>query len=149
MIQLAEQERRHTYQDQTFGHGGRRRGWDVWENSIETYTLPYVKWIASGSLLYEAGNPKLVLCDILGRWDGEGDGRGFQEGGYIGTSVADSCWCMAESPRSLPPCKTTCQLSRRNEGSICPWYNRWIPKSQWLTPTGGYFSLMENPNVYS
>ena len=37
----------------------------IWENSIETYTLPYVKWITSASLMYEAGHPKPVLCDNL------------------------------------------------------------------------------------
>ena len=42
---------------------------------METYTLPYVKWVASGNLLYDVGNPNLVLCDNLERWDGEGGGR--------------------------------------------------------------------------
>jgi len=37
----------------------------MWKNSIETYTLSYVKWITSVSLLYDAGNPKLVFCDNL------------------------------------------------------------------------------------
>ena len=46
------------------------------ENSIETYTLPYVKQIASGSLLYDSGHPKLVLCDNLEGWAGEGAVRG-------------------------------------------------------------------------
>ena len=32
----------------------------IWENSIETYTLSYVKQIASGSLMHAAGNPKPV-----------------------------------------------------------------------------------------
>ena len=35
----------------------------IFENGIETYTLPQVKQIASGSLLCSAGNPELVLCD--------------------------------------------------------------------------------------
>ena len=47
----------------------------IWENSSETHTLPYVKQIASGSLLYDAGNPKPVLCDNLKECDGEGGGR--------------------------------------------------------------------------
>ena len=42
----------------------------TWESSIETYTLSYVKYTASGNLLYDAGNPK--LCDNLEGWDGEG-----------------------------------------------------------------------------
>ena len=44
--------------DSVGGEGGM-----IWENSIETYTLPYVKQIASGSLLYDAGNLKPVLYD--------------------------------------------------------------------------------------
>ena len=31
--------------------------------------------LASGDLLYDAGNPKQALCDSLERWDREGDGR--------------------------------------------------------------------------
>ena len=42
---------------------------------METYTLPYVRWMASDNLLYNVGNPKLVLCDNLERWDREGGGR--------------------------------------------------------------------------
>ena len=37
----------------------------IWENNIETYTLPYVKQITSASLMHEAGYPKLVLCENL------------------------------------------------------------------------------------
>ena len=64
---------------------------------VKTYTLPYVKQIASGNLLYVTGSSNLVLCDNL-----EG-GMGWEVGGefkmwrdmYI--PVADSCWCMAET----------------------------------------------------
>ena len=44
---------------------GEREGGMIWENSIETYTLLCVKQISSASLMYEAGHPKLVLCDNL------------------------------------------------------------------------------------
>jgi len=30
-----------------------------------TYTLPFVKWVAGGTLLYDAGNPNPVLGDNL------------------------------------------------------------------------------------
>ena len=33
--------------------------------------------------MYVARNPKPVLCDRLEGWDGEGDGRGVQEGGDL------------------------------------------------------------------
>ena len=45
------------------------------------YTLPYVKQRASGSLMYDEGNPKLVLCDNLEGRGREGGGSGHQEGG--------------------------------------------------------------------
>ena len=38
-----------------------------------------------------AGNPKLVLCDNLEGWGGEGGGRGIQEGGITYMPMADSC----------------------------------------------------------
>ena len=60
---------------------GEGEGGMIWENSMETYTLPYVKYVASGSLMYNAGNPNLVLCDNLEGWRKEGCGRGIQEGG--------------------------------------------------------------------
>ena len=31
--------------------------------------------VAGGSLLYDAGNPKLVLCDDPEGWAGQGGGR--------------------------------------------------------------------------
>ena len=39
----ARQQKRHRYKEQTFGLWGGRQGWDVYENSIETCILPYVK----------------------------------------------------------------------------------------------------------
>ena len=56
-----------------------------------TDTLPYVKLIASGNLLYDMGIPKSVLCDNLEGWDGEGGGRRAQGVGDIGIPLADSC----------------------------------------------------------
>ena len=35
----------------------------------------------SGSWMYDAENPELVLCDNLEGWGGEGGGRGVQEEG--------------------------------------------------------------------
>ena len=42
---------------------GEGKGGMIWENSIETWTLPYVKWLTSASLMHEAGHPKPVLWD--------------------------------------------------------------------------------------
>ena len=69
----------------------------IWQSSIETYTLPYVKQIVSGNLLCDPGNPKPILCDNLEGWDGGGGGREVQEGGDICILMADSCWCVAET----------------------------------------------------
>ena len=49
----------------------------IWLNSIETYILPYVKSIASGSLMYDTGHTELVLNDNLEGWGEEGGGRGL------------------------------------------------------------------------
>ena len=45
-------------------------------------------------LMHEAGHSKTVLRDSPEGWDGEGRGRGVQDGG---TPVADSCGCMAKT----------------------------------------------------
>ena len=54
-------------------------------------TLPYVKQIAKGNLLYGSANSKQGLCINLEGWDGAGDGREFQKGGGICILMADSC----------------------------------------------------------
>ena len=53
--------------------------------------LPYVKQIANGNLLYGSGKLKQALYINLEGWDGEGDRRDIQEGGYICIPMADSC----------------------------------------------------------
>ena len=43
-----------------------------------------MKYIASGTLLYDAGSSNLVLCDNLEGWGGVGDGEGFRrEESYV------------------------------------------------------------------
>ena len=54
-------------------------------------TLPYAKWIASGSLIYNAGNSKLMIYNNLEGWGGEQSGRSIQERGYICMPMTDSC----------------------------------------------------------
>ena len=44
-----------------------------------------------------SGELNMVLCGNLEGWDGVGGGRKVQEGEAIGTSMADSCWCMVET----------------------------------------------------
>ena len=44
---------------------------------------------------------KQGLCHNLEGWDEEGDGKEFQEGGDMCISMADSCWCLAETNKIL------------------------------------------------
>ena len=54
---------------------GEGKGWMIWENSIETCILSYVKQIASLGSMHETG------CSGLVHWDdpGEGGGTGVQD----------------------------------------------------------------------
>ena len=51
--------------------------------SIETCILSYVKQIARPGLMHETGRSGLVHWDDPEGWDGEGGGRGVQDGGHI------------------------------------------------------------------
>ena len=73
-------------------------GWINWEHSIETYTLPYIKHIASGNLLYYTGSSNPVFCDNLEVWGLEG---GWGGRGHIYIPMAHSCWCMEETSTVL------------------------------------------------
>ena len=57
----------------------------IWENSTETWILSYVKYIASPVSMHETGCSGLVHWDDPEGWDGEGSGRGFQDGGHMYT----------------------------------------------------------------
>ena len=75
---------------------GESKGGMIYENSIETYILPYVKKIASPGSMHETGCSGPVHWDTPDGWDGEGDGNGVQNGGTC-TPMADSCQCMAKN----------------------------------------------------
>ena len=51
---------------------GEGEGGMIRKSGIKIYILPYLKQITSGDLLFDTQNPKLVLCDNLEGWDGEG-----------------------------------------------------------------------------
>ena len=57
----------------------------IWENSIETYTLSYVKRITSPGSMHETGYFRLVHWDDPDGWDEEGGGRGVQDGEHMYT----------------------------------------------------------------
>ena len=58
---------------------GEGEGGMIWENDIETRTLPYVKWIASPGSMHDTGYSGLVQRDDPEGWDGEGVERGEKE----------------------------------------------------------------------
>ena len=53
-------------------------------------TLPYVKQIANGNLLYGSGNSNRGSVSTWGEGDGEGDGREVQKEGDICILMANS-----------------------------------------------------------
>ena len=59
------------------------------KSNMETF-ITICKQIVSGSLMYNTGYTKLVLCDKLESWGREGGGRGVQDG-------RDTCIPMADS----------------------------------------------------
>ena len=84
MITLyARQQKRHRCIEQSFGLCGRRWGWDDWENRIETCMLSYVKQIASPGSMHGTGCSGLVHWADPEWWDGEGGGRGVQDGEHM------------------------------------------------------------------
>ena len=64
---------------------GEGKGRMIWENSIETCTLPYMKQIASPCLMHETGCSEPLYWDDPEGWDGEGGGRGVQDGEHMYT----------------------------------------------------------------
>ena len=74
---------------------GEGEGGMIWKNSIESCILSYVKQIASPGSMHETGCSGLVHWDDPEGWDGEGGGRGVQDGDTC-TPMADSCQCMAK-----------------------------------------------------
>ena len=64
---------------------GEGEGGMIWKNSIETCILPYVKYIASPGSVHETGRSGLVHGDDPEWWNGEGDGRGVQDGEHMYT----------------------------------------------------------------
>ena len=58
---------------------GEGEGGMIWENSIETCILSYVKQIASPGSMHETGCSGLVHWDDPEGWDGEGGGKGVQD----------------------------------------------------------------------
>ena len=64
---------------------GEGKGRMIWENSIETCILPYVKQITSPGSMRETGCSELVHWDDPEGWDEEGGWRGVQDGEHMYT----------------------------------------------------------------
>ena len=69
---------------------GEGEGGMIWKNGIETCIISYMKQIASPGLMHDTGCLGLVHWDDPEGWDGEGGGRGVQDGKMC-TLMADSC----------------------------------------------------------
>ena len=61
------------------------KGGMIWENSIETCILSYVKQITSPGSIHETGCSGLVHWDDPEGWDEEGGGKGVQDGEHMYT----------------------------------------------------------------
>ena len=64
---------------------GEGEGGMIWENSTETCILSYVKQITSPGLMHETGCSGLVHWDDPDGRNGEGGGRGVQDGEHMYT----------------------------------------------------------------
>ena len=83
MTLYAWQQKRHRCKEQSFGLCGRRWGGMIWEGSVETCILPYVKQIASPGSMRETGCSGLVHWDDPGGWDWEGGGSQVLDGEHM------------------------------------------------------------------
>ena len=64
---------------------GEGEGGMIWENGIETSLIPYVKRITSPGFMHDTGCSGLVHWDDPEGQDGEGGGRGVQDGELVCT----------------------------------------------------------------
>ena len=84
------QQWKNRHREQTYGHGERKKRMRCMETVAWKLTLPYVKQIAYGTLLYGSGNSNKGSVSIQ-RGEMGGDGREVQKGGDMCTPMADSC----------------------------------------------------------
>ena len=81
----ARQQKRHRCIEQSFGLCGRGQGWDDMGEWHWNTKLSYVKQITSPGSMHDTGSSGLVHWDDPDGWDGEGGGKGVQEGEHMYT----------------------------------------------------------------
>ena len=64
---------------------GEGEGGMIWENGTETCMISYVKQISSPGSMHDTGCSELVHWDDPEGWDGEGGGKGVQDGEHVYT----------------------------------------------------------------
>ena len=64
---------------------GEGEGRKIWENGIDRCKISYVKQITSPALMHNTGCSGLVHWNDPEGWDGEGGGRGVQDGEHMYT----------------------------------------------------------------
>ena len=86
---------------QTYGHRWEGREGELYgESNMETY-ITICKTDSQWEFSVWLRELKQGLCINLEEWDGEGDGREFQEGGDICVLMADACWCLTDNNKIL------------------------------------------------
>ena len=116
---------------------GEGEGGMIWENSIETCILSYVKKITSPDLMHETGCSGLVHWDDPERWDGEG-GSGW------GTHVHP--WLIHVNVRQKSPqyCKViNFQLKKKR---LAPWKKSYDLPRQHIKKQRHYFADQVPPS---
>ena len=77
--------KRDTDVNRLWGSVGESEGGMIWEGSVEACILSYVKQMTGPGSMHETGCSGLVNWDDLGGWNGEGGGRGVQDGEHMCT----------------------------------------------------------------
>ena len=76
---MGDSEKETDVQNSLLDSVGEGEGGIIWDKGIETCKL-YVKRITSPGLMHDTGCSGLVHWDDPEGWDGEGGGRGIQDG---------------------------------------------------------------------
>ena len=85
------QQWRNRHRESTYGHGERGGEGEMYgKSNMETY-ISMCKVDGQQEFAVWLRKLKQGFCVNLEGWDGEGSGRGVQEGGDIGILMADSC----------------------------------------------------------